>query len=315
MKPEILLTTPIYAPAIALLEREFTVHRLWTAADPQSILASCADRVRAVVTTGLAGFTRREIEALPRLELIACFSKRAERIDVECARARGIAVTVVPASIAAPVAELALGLLLALMRRIAEADRFVRAGRWAAGPFAMGRSLAGKTCGVVGLGEIGREIARRAAAFGMRPCYHGPREKPGATYAYYADLEAMAAASDCLFVACAATRETENLVDERILRALGPGGWLVNIARGPVVNETALVSAVTNGWIAGAALDVYWDEPRVPAALLALDNVVLTPHIGSSIVEVREERGRNVLANLRAHFGGEGVLTPLQAAC
>lgn len=251
---------------------------------------------------------------MPRLELIACFSKRPEGVDVDYAKSRGILVTVVPGSIAAPVAELTFGLLIALMRKIAEADRFVRAGNWLSGPYGMGRGVNGKRCGIVGLGEIGGEIARRAESFGMSVCYYGPREKQGVPYPYHSSLEHMAAACDCLFVTCAATRATQNLIDERILRALGPEGYLVNVARGSVVSQSALLAALSRGWIAGAGLDVYWDEARVPEALVSMDNVVLAPHIGSSIVEVREERGRNVLANLRAHFSGKPVLTPVQSA-
>lgn len=175
----------------------------------------------------------------------------------------------------------------------------------------MGRDLGGRTCGIVGLGGIGRGIARRAEAFGMTVCYHGPHRKADAPYAYYADLEATAAASDCLVLACPLTPATRDLVDARILAALGPEGFLVNVARGPVVNQEALLAALREKRIAGAALDVFWDEPNVPEELMAMDNVVLQPHMGSSTVEVREERGRKLLANLRAHFAGKPVPNPL----
>jgi lactate dehydrogenase-like 2-hydroxyacid dehydrogenase len=209
------------------------------------------------------------------------------------------------------VADLALGLLIAVMRRICEADRFVRAGKWPAGPFPMGSELRGKTCGIVGLGNIGRGVARRAEAFGMSVCYYGPRQKPDAAYPYYADLEAMARLSDCLVVACPATAATRNLVDGRILDALGPEGFLINVARGAIVDEPALIAALTSRRIAGAGLDVFRDEPRVPAELIAMEHVVIVPHIGSYTREIREERGAKLLANLRAHFAGKPVLTPV----
>jgi lactate dehydrogenase-like 2-hydroxyacid dehydrogenase len=197
------------------------------------------------------------------------------------------------------------------MRRIAEADRFVRAGRWLSGLLEPGTGLGGKTCGIIGLGAIGREIAKRAQAFGMSVRYNGPRRKDGVDYPFDPDLESLARASDCLVVACPSTPQTRNLVNAHILDALGPEGYLVNIARGPIVDEPALIAALKARRIAGAGLDVFWDEPRVPAELAAMEQVVLAPHIGSTTREVREERGRKLLANLRAHFAGQPVPTPL----
>jgi len=200
------------------------------------------------------------------------------------------------------------------MRRIAEADRFVRAGEWLSGLLPPGSGLSGKTCGIIGLGAIGRGIAKRAEAFGMSVCYHGPRKKQDATYAYYPELVSLAHESDCLVVACPSTPQTRSLVDARILDALGPDGYLINIARGPIVDEQALIAALREKRIAGAALDVFWDEPRVPAELVAMEQVVLAPHIGSTTREIREERGAKLLANLRAHFSGQPVLNPIGKA-
>jgi hydroxypyruvate reductase 2 len=229
-------------------------------------------------------------------------------VDLGLAKGRGVIVTNTPDSITEDVADLAMGLIVAVMRRIAEADRFVRAGKWKAGVFPPGSGLGGKTCGIIGLGAIGKGIAKRAEAFGMSVCYHGPRRKEGATYAYYPDLVSLARESDCLVVACTSTPETRNLVNSRILDALGPDGYLINIARGPIVDEQALIAALREKRIAGAGLDVFWDEPRVPAELAAMEQVVLAPHIGSTTREIREERGAKLLANLRAHFAGKSVL-------
>jgi lactate dehydrogenase-like 2-hydroxyacid dehydrogenase len=311
MKAEILVVTPIYAPTLAALEGEFGVHRLWRAPDPEIFINEIADRVRGVVTTGIAGLTRDRMQALPKLEIIACFGTPNGTVDLAVAKDRGVVVTNTPDSIAAPVADLALGLLIAVMRRICASDRFVRAGKWREGPPPMGIHLGGKTCGIVGLGKIGNGIAQRAQGFGMAVCYHGPRRKEGANYLYYPDLEAMAQAADCLVLACPLSAATRGLIDARILDALGPEGFLVNVARGPIVNEGALITALQEKRIAGAGLDVFWDEPEVPSELIAMENVVLQPHMGSSTREIREERGRKVLANLRAHFAGKPVLTPM----
>ena len=310
MRPELLVVTPIYSPTLAALEREYTVHKLWLAEDPEALLAEIAGRVRGVVTVGSTGLAPGRIESLPGLEIIGCFGTPRGTVDLAAAKARGIVVTNTPDSITEAVADLAIGLLIAVMRGICETDRFVRAGKWLAGLPPMGADLGGKTCGIVGLGAIGGGVARRAEACGMAVCYYGPRETSGMAYPYYADLEEMARRADCLVLTCPLTPATRGLVNSRILDALGRRGFLVNVARGPVVEEAALIAALKDGGIAGAALDVYWDEPRVPAALVGMENVVLVPHIGSSTREVREARGEKLLANLRAHFSGKPVPNP-----
>ena len=313
MKPEILALVPIYAPTLAELEREYTVHKLWTAPDPDALMKKVSDSVTAVVTTGLAGYRLRHVEALPKLRLIACFGNPhgMDAGDRAAAAARGVTVTNTPDDITTVVADLAMGLVLAVMRRIAEADRFVRAGKWPDGPLAPGRDLRGKTCGIIGLGRIGREIARRTEVFGMRVRWHGPRAKPDVSYPYHADLEELARLSDCLIAICPLTQQTRGLVNARVLEALGPEGYFFNVARGPVADQAALTAALREKRIAGAGLDVFWDEPRVPPELATMDNVVLLPHIGSTTREIREERGRKLLANLQAHFAGKPVPTPV----
>ena len=312
MKPEVLVTRPFYAPTFAELEREFTVHKLWTARDPDAFIKEVSGRMRVVVTTGLAGLPRVQMEALPRLELIASYGNpHSGTVDLAAAKARGVIVTNTPDFITPIVADLALGLVIAVMRRIVEGDRFVRAGRWPQGPFAVGRDLGGKTCGIVGLGRIGREIARRVEVCGMSVCYHGPHRKDGVSYPYYPDLEAMAREVDCLVVICQLTPATRDLVSARVIDALRPESFLVNIARGPVVNQEALIAALREKRIAGAALDVFWNEPQVPAELMTMENVVLSPHLGSATREIREERGRKLLANLRAYCAGKPVPNPV----
>jgi hydroxypyruvate reductase len=305
MKPELLLAKRIYGPAEAELEREFIVHKPWTAPQPEAYVRQSCGNVRVAVTRTSVGFSRRDFEALPRLEMLALFGPYYTLVDLAAARERGVVISYTPDSTAEPVADLAMGRIIALMRRLCEADRFVRAGKWPTEEFASGAEVRGKTCGIVGLGRIGRETAQRAASFGMRVCYHGPRLKDGIAYPYFADLEAMARQADVLVVACALSPATRNLIDARILHALGPGGFLVNISRGAVVDEDALVAALQKKEIAGAALDVFRDEPHVPAALMQMDNIVLAPHMGTSTRENRDERTRKLLANLRAHFAGQ----------
>jgi hydroxypyruvate reductase len=311
MKPEILVIRPIYAPTLAELEREFIVHKLWTARDQDAFMKEVSGGVRGVVTTGLLGFSRSQFEALPKLEIVACFGTPRGTVDLGVAEERRVIVTNTPDSITETVADLALGLLIAVMRRICESDRFVRAGKWPHEPSPVGSGLSGKTCGIVGLGRIGRGIARRVEACRMSVCYYGPHQKQDVSYPYYPDLESMARKSDCLVLACPETPATRKLVDARILDALGPDGFLINIARGPIVDEPALIAALRNRQIAGAGLDVFWDEPRVPAELTGMEHVVMLPHIGSNTLEIREERGVKLLANLRAHFAGKPVLWPV----
>jgi len=308
MKHEILIRYPIYAPTIAELERDFTVHRLWTAREPETYLRTACGNVRAAITTVPGGFSRRDLEALPRLEFLACFGPYYNLIDLVAAKDRGVVISYAPDSTAESVADLAMGMIVAIMRRLCEGDRFVRAGKWPAGVFDSGREVRGKTCGIVGFGRIGREIARLASAFRMTVCYYGPRRKSDVVYPYFNDLEKMAGESDCLVVTCRSTPETRNLIDARILAALGAEGFLVNVARGAVVDEPALIAALAGRQIAGVALDVFVDEPNVPPELMQMDNVVLAPHIGTSTREIREERSRKVLTDVRAHFDGRPLM-------
>ena len=311
VKPEILVLKPIYAPVQAQLENEYSVHRLWEAGDRAAFLHEACGGVRAVVTVGVNGIAREDLDVLPKLELVACFGNLTGTMDFEATGKRGIAVTDTPDRVSESVAELAAGMAVALMRRIGEGDRFVRAGRWPTSAPVAGNTLVGKTCGIVGLGAIGRETAARLQAFGMAIRYHGPRRKEDVEYPYDADVVSLAKGSDCLVIACRLVSATRDLVDARVLDALGPEGFLVNVARGPIVNEQALIAALREKRIAGAALDVFWNEPQVPAALLEMDNVVLLPHIGSTTREIRDERGRKLIANLRAHFSGRPLPHPV----
>ena len=305
-KPELLLTRAIYKPAMAALEAAYEVHHLWSAADPAQMMREVGPRIRALVTPGIIGFTRQQVEALPALEIITLFGSNTT-LDLAPARERGIPVTNTPDSISGAVADLALGLMVASMRRICECDRYMRTGTWPTTVPPVGREVRGKVCGIVGLGRIGLGIAQRAAACGMTIRYQGPRRKADIAYPYYEDVLSLARESDCLVVTCALSETTRDLVDARILQALGPEGFLVNVARGAIVDEDALINALQNGGIAGAALDVFRDEPQVPAALRVLDNVVLAAHIGTSTKEVREGRHHKFITDVRAWLDGRAL--------
>ena len=254
---------------------------------------------------------RAFLDALPALEIIASYSAGLENLDVEHALARGIKVTNSSHILAEDVANTATALVLALTRDIVNADAFVRAGHWPEQPFyPLTRSVTAMTVGVVGLGAIGSAVARRMAALGARVVYPGPRRKP-VDLDWYADIREMAAASDLLVVTCPLLPETRGLVSAEVLAALGPRGFLVNISRGAVVDEAALIAALARDALAGAALDVFEHEPEVPAALIADRRVILTPHIGSGTEETRQEMADNVPRQLIAALLGapEGVVT------
>lgn len=309
-KPEVVLLHRIYAPALAELQARYSVHKLWLAPERAAMLREIAPRVRAAVTTGLVGCDAATMDALPKLEIIATFGAPRPSLDFEAARARGIICTNTPDQITEAVADLALGLMIDVMRGVTRGDRFIRAGLWEKELARPGYEVRGKRCGIVGMGSIGQFVATRVQAFGMAVQYHGPRRKD-VPFPYCENLEALARAVDVLIVCCPLVRETRGLITAAVLDALGPQGFLVNVARGPVVDEAALTQALRDKRIAGAGLDVYWDEPRVPQVFREFDNVVMSPHIGAHTGEVIVERGRKVLANLAAHFAGQPVPHPL----
>jgi len=286
------------------LDAAYQVHRLDLAADPKALLAEVGPAIRAVVTTGAGGVANAVVDALPGLELIAIRGVGTDKVDLAHARERGVRVTTTPGVLTEDVADLALALLLAASRRICVADSFVRQGLWPTKSLPLARRVSGKRAGILGLGGIGQAIARRALGFGMSVAYTGRAARPGVPYPFVASLVELAGASDVLFVAASGNPGTLGMVNAEVLDALGPDGILVNIARGSIVDEEALVEALRSGRLGAAGLDVFRDEPRVPGELLALDNVVLQPHMGSATAECRLDMGNLVLANLEAHFAG-----------
>ena len=242
------------------------------------------------------------MDRFPKLEIISIFGVGCDAVDLAAARARGVVVTNTPDVLTEDTADYAMALLLALARRIAEGDRFVRAGRWLKGPLPNSSRVHGRKLGIVGLGRIGAAAAARARAFSMDVHWHGPRPKPDVPYVYHNDLVELAETVDFLLLTCPGGPETHAIINGEVLTKLGPNGFLINIARGSVVDELALIHALSTNAIAGAALDVFPDEPRVNPALTMFENVILEPHIASTTVETRRAIGDLMVANLIAHF-------------
>ena len=266
-------------------------------------LAAQASRVQVVVTAGHVGCATELLSALPSLRIVAINGVGVDRVDLAWARAHGVRVSTTPGTLSEDVADLAVGLTIALLRRIPTADAYVRQGDWERhGEFPLARKVTGRRFGIVGLGNIGAAIAARLAAFGPI-AYAGPRRKP-VPYRYEPDVLTLARESDVLLIACPANAATAGLIDAAVLDALGPKGWLINVSRGAIVHEEALALALASGRIAGAGLDVFADEPRVPLALRESPSVVLTPHMASGTHETREAMADLVLANIDAVLGG-----------
>jgi lactate dehydrogenase-like 2-hydroxyacid dehydrogenase len=309
-RPLILLPVPLNQRLTAGLEKTFDVVKLYEADNPDAVLGANAARIRGLASNGkLAGSL---LEALPNLEIVCNFGVGVDGLDLETARRRNVIVTNTPSVLTDAVADTALLLLLAVTRGVIRADRFVRDGSWPKTRLALAPGLYGKLCGIVGMGRIGQAIALRAQAFGMDIAWTGPRAKPDLAHRYVPDIVALAEEADVLILALPGGEGTRHAVDARVLAALGSQGYLVNIARGSVVDEAALLDALRNGTIAGAGLDVFENEPHIDPGFAALENTVLMPHLGSATVETRNAMADLVLENLTRHFAGQPVLTPVE---
>jgi len=312
MRPEILVLGSGWMPEVSEeLERRFVCHHLAQVAPDErpAFIAGIADRVRGVFTSGTVGIDAALAAQLPQLEIVAVHGVGVDAVDFKALAPRAIPVTNTPDVLTDDVADLAVALLLAVARRLPMLDRYVRAGGWEAKqPLAPSRALRGKVAGILGLGRIGQAVAARLEGFGMQIRYY-QRSTAQLAYPRSASPLALARESDYLIVCAPGGPGTRHLVDAAVIDALGPEGTLVNIARGSLVDEAALVHALEQGRLGAAALDVFEDEPRVPPALKAMDNVVLAPHVGSFTLEARTAMGMLAIANLLAHFAGEPLPT------
>lgn len=282
-------------------------------ADPSGraeLLAARAGEVAVLVTSAGVGADADLIESLPRLRAIVSFGVGYDSIDLDAAARRGVVVSNTPGVLNACVADLAVALLLDLFRTVSAADRFVRRGDWLAGGYPLARKFSGSRIGIVGLGRIGRDVARRLEAFDVRLAYHNRRKVEDVEYRYLPTLEDLARESDALVVVVAGGPQTRHLISRSVLRALR-GGFLVNVARGSVVDEEALVELLVDGTLAGAGLDVYEREPQVPEHLSTMDNVVLAPHVGSATAETRAAMTTLTLENLHTFMSTGALTTPL----
>ncbi len=317
-KPDVLMPVPLPAALREGLGVGFNVVCPFEAPDPDQALDAVAPTLRFIATgvPTIANGAVRPIDAaylarFPRLEFVANMGVGYDNIDIGAAAARGIIVANTPDVLTEDTADAAFGLLLCVIRQLPQADRYLRAGRWLDAAFPLSASLRGRVMGIVGLGRIGKAIARRAEAFGLDVVYHGRRPQTGVAWRYYGSLEAMARACDILMVATPGGEATRNLVDAPILAALGPQGVVVNIARGGVVDETALIAALRERRILSAGLDVFRDEPATPPELVAMEHVVLLPHVGSATGPTREAMANLVVQNIESFARGDGPLTPV----
>lgn len=311
-KPDVLVVWPNRPVQMQILEETYTLHRLDLVKNPQALIKEVGERIRAVVTSHGGGFTRELLDQLPNLEIVCSSGVGIDSLCVEACHQRGIPVTHTPNVLNDDVADMGMMLLLATLRRLIPGERWIRGGHWKnEGMMSLNTSVRGKRLGIAGFGRIGKAVALRAEAFGMEVQYYGRSPQLKVAYPWYSNLIELASNSDVLLLTLPATPETHHIVNADVLNALGAAGYLINIARGSVVDEVALLHALENNIIAGAGLDVFENEPFVPEAFLALDNVVLQPHVASGTVETRRAMAQLVVDNLAAHFAGEDLLTPV----
>jgi hydroxypyruvate reductase len=305
MSKDIMLVSSVPTFMMNDLQQEYVLHDHAHILDPEAFT-----KVTAFVGVGSAAKVDRKLLAMfPNVKMISIFGVGYDGIDVAAAKERGIQVTHTPDVLTDDVADLAMGLILSIGRRIPQSDKFVRNGDWVSEPFTMTRKVTGTRLGVVGLGRIGQAIAKRATAFDMTIAYTGRRAKTNAPFRYYPTASELAANSDYLVVAVPGGEDTKNMINAQVLKALGPKGIVINIARGSVVDQTALIQALKDKSIAGAGLDVFWDEPNIDPQFFKLQNVVLTPHNGSNTHETRRAMADLALANLKAFFDEQPLLT------
>lgn len=312
MPMTVLMPRPLSPYLIETLERSTRLIKLWEATDPDARLAEVAGDVRAIAAGGHAIIDAALMQRLPKLEIVANFGVGYDAVDAAWAGQHGIVVTHTPNVLNEEVADTTLALMLNAVRQLPAAERYVRAGHWKQkGPFPLSGSLRGATVGIIGLGRIGKAIAHRCEAFGLKIAYFGRSAQPDVPYAFFPTAVALAEASDILVVIAPGGAGTRHLVDAAVLKALGPPGILINVARGSLVDEDALIAALKDGTIAGAGLDVFAEEPHVPQALIDMDHVVLLPHVGSASRHTRRAMDQLVIDNLLSWEAGKGPLTPV----
>lgn len=308
MKPEVVLVGPLMDSVMSELDASYRVHRLY---GPDAASGFDQNLIRAVVTDGALGANRTLLERFPKAEMVGIFGVGLDAVDLDYTRSKSITVTNTPDVLTDDVADLALLLLLAVARGQIVADRFVRQGKWGKEGLPLAHRFSGKKVGILGLGRVGKAVAKRCASFDCKIGYVDPFASDSLPFERYETLPEMAAEVDYLVVTAAGGPGTGKIVNAEVFDALGPKGALINVSRGSIVDEPALVQALASGRLGAAGLDVFANEPSVPVELYTMDNVVLTPHRASATVETREAMGRLLLDNLAAHFAGQKLLTPV----
>jgi lactate dehydrogenase-like 2-hydroxyacid dehydrogenase len=310
-KPEILMMGPYPAWDLDDLESSYKVHKLWEAPNRAAFLSEVGGNIQAVATRGEIGASADLMKALPRLEIVSCYGVGTDAIDLSHAKANGIRVTNTPNVLTADVADIGVGLLLAVARQIPQADRYVRDGRWRSANMHLVTRVHGKKVGIVGMGRIGVEVAKRLAAFDCPIAYFDINQRNDLPYTFVPDLISLAEQSEFLIMTLAGGASTQGIINADVLQALGREGILINISRGSTVDEAALLDALEHNVIKGAGLDVFWNEPNIDERFLTLENVVVQPHHASGTVETRQAMGKLVRDNLAAHFARQPLLTPV----
>lgn len=310
-RPEILQIAPMLPVVTDQIAKLFTVHRLWEVADKEAWLAENGPRIRGVAAGGHSPINETLLGKLPALEIVAAFGVGYDQIDAKWAGSNGIVVTNTPDVLTDEVADLTIGLLISTVRRIPAAERHLRDGKWPSGAFPLTSSLRDRKIGILGLGRIGKAIAKRLQAFGLPISYYGRHKQDGVEYPYVADPVELARQVDVLISVIPGGKATEKTIGAAVFEALGPDGIFLNVGRGTVVDEAALIEALKSNKIQAAGLDVYADEPNVPEELIAQENTVLLPHVASGTVHTRNAMGQLVVDNLVSWFDGRGAVTPV----
>ncbi|XP_043703384.1 glyoxylate/hydroxypyruvate/pyruvate reductase 2KGR-like [Telopea speciosissima] len=292
------------------LDKKFKLFRCWKSPNKKEFLKENSNSITALVAGGV-GADSETIDLLPKLEIVSSFSVGLDKVDLLKCKEKGIRVTNTPDVLNEDVADLAIALILNTLRKICESDRYVRSGLWTKGSYKLTTKFSGKSVGILGMGRIGSAIAKRAEAFGCPISYCSRSEKPNLNYKYYPSVLELAKNCQVLVIVCPLTKETYHIVNREVIEAVGPNGIIVNVGRGPHVDEPELVSALVEGRLGGAGLDVFENEPHAPEQLFGLDNVVLLPHVGSGTLETRKDMADLVIGNLEAHFLKKPLLSPV----
>ncbi len=311
VKPDLLMTGPMMAMIQEQLAQRFTVHKLWEAADKEAFLRQVAPSIVAIASGSQVACDPALMGRFPGVKIVSSFGVGYDHIDATWAGQNGIVVTNTPDVLNEEVADTALGLLLCTMRQLPQVDRYLRAGKWLEKPYALTTTLRDRKVGILGLGRIGKAIAKRLEAFNLPVVYHGRSEQKDVAYRFYPSLVEMAKDVNVLMIVAPGGASTNKIVNKEVLEALGPDGVVINVGRGSVIDEAALVEALKAKTILSAGLDVFEDEPKVPAELIAMDHVVLFPHVGSASVHTRNGMAQLVVDNLVSWADGKGPLTPV----